>query len=468
MRLKNDNVRLTLHQRSSGNKGLESFRGSCVTSFVTQSTLLLMVAAFILSSASAQDTASRNDQALYHLLVQKQYIELDRALAQNPQLAAAERTFYSGVLANRKNQISISIQLLEPLLPSLGNEYTSRNAIVLCTLADDYVKSFRYGDAADTYRQLSRLQGYREETAGCKAAREGSRWEMLRGSPAQKATVPASFTMNASVSPLGLLEVPVEGANYSDRWILDTGANLSAVTRSVAEQLGLTLSSTSATAQGSSGIYVPVHTAVIPELRIGSATIHDVAVLVFEDKDLNFPQVSYQIHGSIGMPVLEALGRITFHSDGKIGVREPESAAKAESKLYLERLTPLLEVGAGGTEQLLTLDTGSSGTFLSSAFYQAHRQALLAASQTQYEVAGAGGVVAQPAILLHDVPMELGGACVRFSELMVLTDATNVEDEFFGNVGQNAVRGLRSYTLDFDRMTFSAESAVPGSCANVS
>ena len=145
------------------------------------------------------------------------------------------------MLANRKNQVNDSIQLLEPLLPAIGSEYTTRNAITLCTLADDYAKAFQYGQAADTYRLLTRLQGYREEAGGCKAARQAERWELLRGAAKQTANVASPFALKGTPTGFGPIEVQVQAANFSDLWVVDTGANLSAVTRTVAEQLGLNL-----------------------------------------------------------------------------------------------------------------------------------------------------------------------------------------------------------------------------------
>jgi predicted aspartyl protease len=363
------------------------------------------------------------------------------------------------VLANRKNQVANSIQLIEPLVPTLTGEYSQRTAVTLCTLADDYARSFRYGDAADTYRLLSRLPGYQPNTSNCRAELEASRWELLRNAAPQTSSVSAPFNLQATRTPLGL-EVPVSVANVSDEWLVDTGANISAITRSVAERLGLELSTAASTAQGSSGLSVPVHTAVIPELQLGLATVRNVAVLVFEDKDLDFSQVPYQMHGSIGLPVLQSLGAITIHSNGMIGVQEPLNSAPAvASNLYMERLTLLLEVSLAGQPELLTLDTGASDTFLSSHYYQQHLAQFATVEQTDVEVEGAGGSLNIPAIMLSDVKMNVGGACASFTRLPMFTQSTGLDDELSGNMGQSTIRHFSSYTLDFRTMTFTAESS---------
>jgi hypothetical protein len=428
---------------------------------------LLGVTLIWLPGLSLAQNLSQTTDDLDSLLQQKQYIELDRVLTVMQGLSPFDRAFFTGVMANRKNQVAGSVRLLEPLVPRLVQSYSSRTAIALCTLADDYAKTFRYAEAADTFRLLSRMPGYTEEPNGCHAEREAGRWELLRQAPVQTTIVAAPFTLQVNRMPFGLLDTPVHAGTFSDYWVLDTGANISAVTRTVAQQLGLQLSEATTTAQGSSGLLVPIHTAVIPELRLGEATIHNVAVMVFEDKDLDFPELSYPFHGSIGFPVLASLGRITFHSDGRFSVQEPAAATgNNPSKLYLEKLTPLVAAKVEGEEDLLTLDTGASGTYLSAEYYAQHRQEFSARDQSMLQLVGAGGSKVIPAYKLANVSLNIGGACVVMPQIEVLTESTGNSDEFAGNVGQTAVGKLRSYTLDFRNMTFAAENQPGGNgCA---
>jgi predicted aspartyl protease len=436
--------------------------------WVVRKLLCLLFAGTLLVAVAAAQSGPTTPQALYQLVQQKDYLGLQSALAANRNLATVDSAVLKAVLANRKNQVADSIQLIEPLVPTLAVDYSQRTAIALCTLADDYARSFRYGSAADTYRLLSRLPGYQPNTANCRAELEASRWELLRNAAPQTSSVSAPFNLQATRTPLGL-EVPVSVANVSDEWLVDTGANISAITRSVAERLGLELSTAASTAQGSSGLSVPVHTAVIPELQLGLATVRNVAVLVFEDKDLDFSQLPFEMHGSIGLPVLQSLGAITIHSNGMIGVQEPLNSAPAvASNLYMERLTLLLEVSLAGQPELLTLDTGASGTFLSSHYYQQHLAKFAAVEQTIVEVAGAGGSLNIPAIMLSDVKMNVGGACASFTRLPMFTQSTGLDDELSGNMGQSTIRHFASYTLDFRTMTFTAESSSADSGSSAS
>jgi hypothetical protein len=253
----------------------------------------------------------------------------------------------------------------------------------------------------------------------------------------------------------GLLEVNVRAPHFSDHWILDTGANLSAVTRSVAERLGLTLTTATSTAQGSGGVFVRIHTAVIPELHIGRATIRNLAVLVFEDADLSFPELSYQIHGSLGFPALQSLGIITFHDDGRFTVHDAVSPGKGRStELYLEGFTILLEAAIAGRDHFFTLDTGASGTYLSREYYQEHRNTSDTMPLRDLELIGTGGSRIIHTYVLDDINIKLGGANAELHDLDVLTEPTGLPAAFAGNLGQSTLGVLSDYTIDFRNMTF--------------
>jgi hypothetical protein len=422
--------------------------GMFTVAFVTLCPLLML--------GQGRSDGVAGDLAL--LVRQKRYIEFASQLESAQGLSVSDRALFEGILANRRNQVSESIRLLEPLARTLLQGPTDRTELALCSLADDYAKDFRYGDAADTYSLLSRLPGYKEDDTGCQAALEAERWGLLRQSPPQNTTVGGPFTVDENRTPAGLLEVLVRAPNFSDRWILDTGANLSAVTRTVAAQLGLTLSAGTSTAQGSGGIFVRVHTAVVPEIQIGRATIRNLPVLVFEDNDLSFPQMSYQIHGSIGFPVLQSLGSITFHADGRFAVDEPSTQSSSPANLYLDGFTVLIETEVAGKQHLLTLDTGATGTFLSRQYYEEHIHEFDAEKPRQLELIGAGGSTFVHAYVLPDVTFKIGAESVDLQDVYVLTENTGVPAEFAGNLGQSGVGLLSSYTLDFRNMTLSTDA----------
>jgi hypothetical protein len=182
----------------------------------------------------------------------------------------------------------------------------------------------------------------------------------------------------------------------------------------------------------------------------------NVAVMVVDDEDMFVPRLGYRIHGSIGFPVLSALGRITFFANGRFRAELPASAARpAKHNLFLEKLNPIVTVRVGGTEQLFTIDTGATGTFLSAAFYREHKAEFASRPAGELELTGAGGSVRIPAYQKSELLLSIGGHEIVLRNVPVLTDSPDaLERKFYGNLGQDALKRFRSYTFDFKKMTF--------------
>jgi hypothetical protein len=413
------------------------------------------------SSPQLKDAVSQSGTTdLNQLLRDRHYLELNAALSSKSNLPVSDRTFFEGVMANRRNRVADSIKMLEPLVPTLSTTDKDRAVITLTTLADDYEKSFRYSDAANTYGELDRRFGLvMDENERQRVSREAARWSLLRGSPPQSVEVKQSFTVPTRRDRVGLPEVYVDFGKFRESLILDTGANLSAISFSLAQRLGLKISNSSATSNGIAGRRMTIRTAVIPELRLGEAKLRNVAVIVINDKDMIVPTLRYRIPGSIGFPVLSALGRITFFADGRFGVgSSPAASSSGEENLFLQRLTPVVAAEIAGAERLFTIDTGSAGTFFTVQYYLDHRSDFASQTISNFELAGAGGVRTYPAYLTGNVNIKMDGACVSVNQLPVIAQTRGQsDDKFYGNIGQLVLGRFKSYTFDFEKMSFSAE-----------
>jgi len=419
---------------------------------------LLMLAGLRVSSTTGDEHVTSKDLDL--LLQRRSYLKLERSLASDVGLSAEDRAFFTGIMANRRNRASQSISLLQPLVPWLSKVDRTKAAVALSTLADDYEKSFQYSAAADTYATLA--QNYARDISGdelAKVKREARRWSLLRRAPPQTASVNTSFTIVTTRNRLGLVKAPVTIGSQQISMILDTGANLSAISRSAAVRLGLKLSSNQATMEGMSATPVPVHTAVIPELEIGDAVFRNVAVIVVDDKDMFIPDLQYSLPGSLGFPVLSALRKITFFAEGRFGVGlRSIPGSSVTGNLFLQRLTPIVAAGIRGKEELFTIDTGATGSFLSARYYQDFPDQFDSQMVDEVVLTGAGGTRTLPAYYAPQISLRLGGACARMEDVPVLIKPRGVpEDYFYGNLGQSALNVFPSYTFDFENMSFTIE-----------
>jgi len=412
------------------------------------------------SSGQSQNAGSDQGSAidLDQLLQNRDYLNLEKVLSSKSKLSDSDRAFFVGVMANRRNRVAESIRRLEPLVAGLSATNKGRAVIALSTLADDYEKSFRYSDAADTYTELEKRFGpLMDEHDRQRAITEAGRWSLLRGAPTQSAEVKAAFTVPVTRDKIGLPEVSVEMGKFQESMILDTGANLSVINASLAQRLGLKLSDSAATSSGIAGRRMAVHTAVIPEVRLGEAKLRNVAVIVINDEDLVIPDMHYRIPGSIGFPVLSALGRITFFRDARFGVGQ-KAGPVGEENLFLQRLTPIVAAEVGGMKRLFTIDTGSAGSFFTMRYYLEHKNDFAGQTSSDFDLEGAGGVRTYPAYATGELNIRMGGACIEVNELPVISQSIGLPDEkFYGNVGQSILDLFKSYTFDFQNMTFRAE-----------
>jgi clan AA aspartic protease (TIGR02281 family) len=424
---------------------------------------LAMLAAVEVSNSTGDAPVTSADLDL--LLQQRRYLKLEGILASDPSLSAEDRTFFAGVMANRRNRAAESIRLLQPLIPGLLSSNRTRAVVALGVLADDYEKTFQYAAAADTYANLA--QNFERDMSKDQLERaklEAARWGLLRGAPPQSGTVNGPFTIKTTRTRLGLVKVAVTIAGQQFSIILDTGANLSAITRGAARRLGLQLSKNQAMMQGMTADPMPVHTAVIPELAIGKATFRNVAVIVVEDKDMFVPPFHYMLPGSLGFPVLSALGRITFFADGRFGVGlQPTPGKPVTGNLFLQRLTPIVAAGIHGKQELFTIDTGATGSFLSARYYQDFPHEFESQTLDEMLLTGAGGTSSLLAYYAPQITLRLGGACVRMEDVPVLIRPRGISDDYFyGNLGQSALSMLPSYTFDFQNMSFTIDGPACG------
>jgi hypothetical protein len=188
-------------------------------------------------------------------------------------------------------------------------------------------------------------------------------------------------------------------------------------------------------------------------------------VLVAADSGLDFSNIHYRIEGSLGLSVLVALQRVTVYHDGRVrfgGASDGAKNAGPSHNLFLEKFTPVITADLGSGNRLFTIDTGATGTILSSAFYRENKP-VNSVELIRLELLGAGGRVVSPAYQVSDVGAILGGSCAKIERVQVLTEPVGSAEEFYGNIGENALKSFTSFTLDFSGMHFSVDGG-PRDC----
>ncbi len=339
------------------------------------------------------------------------YAQLATAVDAMPH--SPERDYFAGVLANRAGQVAESIELLTRVLPNLESLQPDRAAVALPSLADDYIKTYRYNDAIQAYEALL----HKFATHLDKVARRSTEDDyhgalLLRNAPPQTITFDGGIDLPTHRNPvLDSIETNLTVNGVEQSWILDTGANFSTVSASFASKLGLQPSHDAAQTQGITGAENKLHVALLPELKLGGATIHNVVLLVLEDKTLNVPTgktTHYQVNAVLGYPVLQALKRITFTKEGHFLAGPDSPSGQGGAPLYMNELTPLLECQVESRKVLFSFDTGANGTLLSDRYHRDFPEQFKRLEKKPYSMSGAGGVKRAMAYYLPDVRLQVG------------------------------------------------------------
>lgn len=374
--------------------------------------------------------------------------------------AGVERDYFSGILASRSARTEESLRLLNRALPELRKTQPQRAAIALKAVAESYLASYRYREAAQAYDDLE--QHFDEELRRGVAS-DAAVARLLRNVSPQTVEWVGPVHLPTSRNPIGSLGSAITIDGLSEQWLLDTGANQSVLSRSYAQRLGLVpLDGVASAGSGLTGRSSPLQAAVIPRLPVGGATVRNVVVLILDDANLRIgtgPE-AYQIHAVLGYPVLKGLGQVTFTRDGEFLAGQTRGETM-RVPMFMRGLTPAIECEVEGQRLPFTLDTGASSSDFSVRYYERFARGATDWSRRTIESGGAGGTITQEVFVQPAVTMKIADASLVLRNVQVVPTRMNAGlDLLFGNLGQDFVGAFKSFTLDFVTMTFSVETAI--------
>ncbi|HEX6037147.1 retropepsin-like aspartic protease [Longimicrobium sp.] len=320
-------------------------------------------------------------------------------------------------------------------------------------LGDAYVRTYRYGEAAQVYAALAGEAS--TDSAGREnAANVRGLWGALAGTPAQTVELPVPVRVATRRDRANLVNVAVEANGQTVDFVWDTGANLSTITESTAGQMGVRVLDATVNVGSSTGTMTRAHVGVAPELRIGGAAVRNAVFLVFPDSALAFPQIGYQIRGIIGFPVISAFGATTVLQSGELVLGDTAGGDLGEQNLCMRGLMPIIAAEHGGQRLHFGFDTGAQSTSLYMPFHAARRALVEAGgAPTTVQTGGAGGMREVRAYALSPLVLRIGGREATVPQVRVFIEPTTDDsDRLFGNIGQDVIRQFEAMTLDFRRM----------------
>jgi hypothetical protein len=413
----------------------------------------------ILIIVLAQAAVFAQTNELENLFQTRQYFDLRDAAAKRKGDGSPELLFYRGVVANRFNELEKSVALLRKYI-SKADKNAPHRADAYEILADNLTKEFEYAKAADAYKFL--LDNFRATLAAEKIEdfkNVRGLWSALAGTPRQTVALNGDSTVQGTRDIAKLLNIPVEIGGGKMDFVFDTGANLSTMSVSTARKLGLKLIEADVSVGSSTDIKVKSKLAVAPVLKIGSATVYNAVFLVLDDNALYFPKAKYQIHGIIGFPVMQSLGRLSIARDDRLTISANPAKSDAAPNMCLDGLMPLVAGFYQNRRFIFAFDTGAVSTDFYYPFFKTYEAEITKDLTPQKtNVGGAAGMKEAPSYKLKNVKLTIGGKVASLSEIDVLIERTNEDSKYiYGNLGQDLIKQFERMTLDFRAMQLSFE-----------
>ena len=415
--------------------------------------LRVLALTLCLSLPAAAQTFTPTQSKLDTDTAELRYDDLALDLAATP--PGPTHDLFAGVLADRTNHLDEAITLLTPLASDTSLSPT-RLALVLGSLDDANLKLFRYAQASALYTRL-----LTEAPSGLSPALlkddqdDADTIKLLLDAPPQTIDINAPGTTLTDIPThsdhLKSITADLTVHNITAPWILDTGANFSVVSESFARQLGLTLSTGVAHTQGATGAENPLRVAILDTLPIGTATLHNVVLLVLPDANLTIQSgwKSRVIPAILGYPVFQALSVIRFTHDHHFQAGPTLPLTGDSSPIYMEKLNILFSARTHNLSRPFLFDSGADATTFFLPYYREFTADFLHEKQGTRNGYGAGGTSTDQVFILDHVDLELANRIIDLQHIAVFKNPQNtLSDEYEGSLGRDFISSLDSLTLD--------------------
>jgi hypothetical protein len=419
--------------------------------------VLGVLGAFILGACAAStNPPGPPSGSPSRLFAERRYFELNALLAAEPGNNQTETLFFRGMMANVFNHPEESAAFLNAYLKRAGESAPKERAkVALSAMADDFIKMFQYGLAAETRANLLTLVRADLKPGEIADSERVIRfWKALQGSPPQTVTI-SEYTLAPIV---GRMEVMADLGDLEVALLPDTGSSISLITRADAERLGFNILDAPIQVGTATGEGILARPAIVPEMRIGGVVIRNSLFLVVPERMLYFPEIQRQRSGTVGFPVLNAMKEITLSRSTFTVPVHPSLGGGPD--FFLDQTNPVLKVGYAGRRLYFLLDTGGFSSELYPPFFRAFRKDIVKKGIPGLAVVeGVGTQVEIPTYLMGGLTFVLGGHEVNFGrDLVILTKPTSEESDVYDGVfGVDLLSLFSRMTINYESMGFALD-----------
>ena len=403
------------------------------------------------NQGSKKVDADKKFKTLNTLVTDLDYFTLQEEFNNNKdQIHKRDSLYLEAILNNAFNNPEKSNEAIDAFFKTPKEETNDSLAQkMLVTKLTNHIYRAKYKEALKINEELQQqYASFLDSTKMEELKNTHKIWKALENTPPQEVSIASDIALPIIKDKAGLSTLATKIGNTTTDFVFDTGANFSVIQRSVAEILGMTLIPAQFDVDAATGLKVKSDLAVADKLELGEITLKHVVFLVFDDKDLSFPTIDYQIKGILGFPVIRALQEIQLTKD-MLYVPQNPTNYNLNNLAYNEYM-PIVKATYKGDVLRFNFDTGAQSTSLYSKFYNKYKVDIDANyNKTSLNTGGAGGHVALEGYVINSIKLSIGEAEATLNTIQLFPEKIGVTDKLHGNLGQDFIGQFNTMIISF-------------------
>lgn len=396
---------------------------------------------------------SQHSQHLDKFVDKLNYFELESMYNKlKEDIPIKTQLYYESILTNAYNQPLVSNRLINDYLTK-NNDIDTITKRLLEIKLTNLIHLSQYSKALQVNEKLQKEYNALLDSTDIEDLNNTHKiWQALRDVPPQKILKKGDITLPIIKDKAGLSTIETKIGDSTKNFVFDTGANFSVIQKSVAQRLGMKIIQANFNVAAATGLEVKSDLAVAAKMELGSITLTNVVFLVFDDKDLSFPSINYEINGIIGFPVIRALEEIQIiKGEEKEKLYIPKRPTDyGINNLVLDEFIPIVKANINGGVSSMNFDTGAQQTSLYSSFFKKYRKDIESKNkQTTLQTGGAGGYTSVEGYLLDTVNISIAGSSATIYDIQLFPERLGETDKLDGNLGQDYIKQFDTLVISF-------------------
>jgi len=379
------------------------------------------------------------------------FFGLRAMVAADPGPDSEQKRFYSATVLTAFNQPAAANKLIEGMLAN--NIDTALMPFLLQMRLENDLRLHDYAGALDAERTLIDFYERKGDGRLAEAQNTLKLLSALSGIDPQKASRSGdSHIIQAAAGKSYCIPVTV---GIDPCYPLDPTAEYSMLTRSEADRLKLKVIPAGVQVRTKTGPLVNADVAVAPSMLLGNVQYQDVVFLVMPDTAFTFKDST--VPGILGFPVLAGMESLTARRGHVVDVPKLINTKRVDN-LALDGNELLTQVMVGDHTVLCRVDTSAEHTVFYKPYYDLYKDDVEKAGKP-HSVNGPGvtGVHDYKSFRLGNLQVTVAGRPVKLHNVDVFTERLASKDYLQCNLGQDAFKDYRAYTINLAAMSLTLD-----------